>query len=65
MGSTQHRDPWNKGKLVGQKPPRKPKDIWAVPTDGRAAAIPSDRFLAGCSIRACGQEWIWCVSSPD
>ena len=52
-------------KLVGQKPPRKPKDIWAVPTDGRAAAIPSDRFLAGCSIRACGQEWIWCVNSPD
>lgn len=24
-----HR-PWNKGKLVGQKPPLKPKDIWAI-----------------------------------
>jgi integrase len=23
-------EPWNKGKLVGQKPPLKPKDIWAV-----------------------------------
>ena len=22
--------PWNKGKLVGQKPPLKPKDIWAI-----------------------------------
>ena len=22
--------PWNKGKLVGQKPPVKPKEIWAV-----------------------------------
>ncbi len=30
MESTQHREPWNKGKLVGQKPPLKPKDIWAI-----------------------------------
>lgn len=30
MTSTQHREPWNKGKLVGQKPPLKPKDIWAI-----------------------------------
>ena len=26
MKSTQHREPWNEGKLVGQKPPLKPKD---------------------------------------
>lgn len=25
-----HRTPWNKGKLVGQKAPFKPKDIWAL-----------------------------------
>ena len=25
-----HREVWNKGKLVGQKPPVKPKDIWAI-----------------------------------
>ena len=30
MESTQHREPWNKGKLIGQKPPLKPKDIWAI-----------------------------------
>ena len=30
MESTQHREPWNKGKLVGQNPPLKPKDIWAI-----------------------------------
>ena len=30
METTQHRDPWNKGKLIGQKPPLKPKDIWAI-----------------------------------
>ncbi|EEG09669.1 tyrosine-type recombinase/integrase [Pseudogulbenkiania ferrooxidans] len=30
MESTRFREPWNKGKLVGQKPPLKPKDIWAI-----------------------------------
>ena len=30
MESNQHREPWNKGKQVGQKPPLKPKDIWAI-----------------------------------
>ena len=30
MEATQQREPWNKGKLVGQKPPLKPKDIWAI-----------------------------------
>lgn len=29
METTISREPWNKGKLVGQKPPLKPKDIWA------------------------------------
>jgi integrase len=30
MEFTQHREPWNKGKLVGQKRPLRPKDIWAI-----------------------------------
>jgi len=30
MESIQKREAWNKGKLVGQKPPLKPKDIWAI-----------------------------------
>ena len=30
MEANQSREPWNKGKLVGQKPPHKPKDIWAI-----------------------------------
>ena len=25
-----HREPWNKGKIVGQKVPFKPKDIWTL-----------------------------------
>src|SRR5215471_5081373 len=27
---TPHREPWNKGKLVGQKAPFKLKEIWAI-----------------------------------
>lgn len=23
--------PWNKGKVAGQKPPLKPREVWAVP----------------------------------
>ena len=29
-GNTIHREPWNKGKIVGQKAPFKVKDIWAL-----------------------------------
>ena len=28
--ATQHKEPWNKGKLTGQKAPLKLKDIWAI-----------------------------------
>lgn len=30
MKSIDKREAWNKDKLVGQKPPLKPKDIWAI-----------------------------------
>jgi hypothetical protein len=30
MKTEQSREAWNKGKLVGQKPPLKPKDVWAI-----------------------------------
>lgn len=30
MENIPQRQAWNKGKLVGQKPPLKPKDIWAI-----------------------------------
>ncbi len=26
------REPWNKGKLIGQKPPLQPKHVWAIRT---------------------------------
>jgi hypothetical protein len=27
-----HRSPWNKGKLIGSKPPLRTKDVWSVRT---------------------------------
>ena len=57
--------PWNKGRLVGQKPPLKPKDIWAIRTrlqlDQRARELALfnlaiDSKLRGCdlvSLRVC------------
>jgi integrase len=30
MEASYHYEPWNKGRLVGKKPPLKPKDIWAI-----------------------------------
>ena len=30
METINKREDWNKGKLVGQKPPLKPEDIWAI-----------------------------------
>lgn len=30
METSLQKSPWNKGRLVGQKPPLKLKDIWAI-----------------------------------
>ena len=30
METIHNPEAWNKGKLIGQKPPLKPKDIWAI-----------------------------------
>jgi hypothetical protein len=39
MPSTPRRQPWNKGKLIGQKPLLRPKHVWSIRTrpqmDGR------------------------------
>jgi len=29
---TQHREPWNKGKLIGAKPPLRSKHVWCIRT---------------------------------
>ena len=39
VATTSSRTPWNKGKLVGAKPPLRPKHVWSIRTklqvDGR------------------------------
>jgi len=41
------REPWNKGKLIGQKPPLRPKHVWSIRTrlqmEGRTRACNPDR----------------------
>jgi len=32
MPSKPRRGPWNKGKLIGQKPPLRPKHVWSIRT---------------------------------
>ena len=31
--------PWNKGKIVGAKPPLRPKHVWSIRTHPAAAAL--------------------------
>ena len=61
MPSKPRPEPWNKGKLIGQKPPLRPKHIWAIRTrlqiDGRTRDLAMfnlaiDRKLRGCDVVA-------------
>lgn len=57
MEANLSREPWNKGKLVGQKPSLKPKNIWAIRIrlqnehhvrDLAMFNLATDRKLRGC-----------------
>jgi len=52
-----HREPWNKGKLVGQKAPLKPKDIWAIRTrlqmQGRVRELAMSDLGIDSKLRGC------------
>ena len=45
LSTSQHREPWNKGKLVGQKAPFKLKEIWAIRTRLQMAGRSRDLAL--------------------
>ena len=32
ISQASRREPWNKGKLIGQKPPLRPKHLWSIRT---------------------------------
>src|SRR5262247_1190269 len=55
------RTPWNKGKLIGAKPPLRPKHVWSIRTrlmvEGRARELAMfnlaiDSKLRGCDVMA-------------
>jgi integrase len=59
--ATQPRQPWNKGKLIGQKPPLQPKHVWSIRTKLQIAGrtrdlamfnLAIDSKLRGCDVVA-------------
>ena len=54
---TQRKEPWNKGKIIGQKPPLKLKEIWTIRIHLQQQANPRDLALFNLAIdsklRAC------------
>lgn len=49
--------PWNKGKIIGQKPPLKPKHVWAIRTrlqmDGRIRDLEMFNLAIDSKLRGC------------
>ncbi len=45
ISTSQHREPWNKGKVVGQKAPFKLKGTWAIRTRLQMAGRSRDLAL--------------------
>jgi hypothetical protein len=60
MEVIEKRDAWNKGKLVGQKPPLKPKDIWANASAFAAKSTSSNEPMRPYSTR----RQRYCARSP-
>ena len=65
MSSMPRREPWNKGKLIGQKPPLRPKHVWSIRTrlqmEGRTRDLAMfnlaiDSKLRGCDVVALRAE---------
>jgi hypothetical protein len=61
MSPRPEREPWNKGKLIGQKPPLRPKHVWSIRTrlqiEGRTRDwamfnLAIDSKLRGCDVVA-------------
>ena len=57
MSSTSRREPWNKGKLIGQKPPLRPKHVWSIRTrlqmEGRTRDLAMFNLAIDSKLRGC------------
>ena len=51
------REPWNKGKFTGAKPPLRPKHVWSIRSklqaDGRARDLAMFNLAIDSKLRAC------------
>ena len=56
--ATNNHQPWNKGKLVGQKAPLRLRDIWAIRVRlqlaDRVRDLAIDSKLRACDLTSCG-----------
>jgi len=61
------REPWNKGKLVGQKAPLKLKEIWAIRVRLQLAGRHRDLALFNLAIdsKLRAATWLSCVSETS
>ena len=57
VASISKRTPWNKGKLIGAKPPLRPKHVWSIRTklqvDGRARDLAMFNLAIDSKLRGC------------
>src|SRR5215469_7832485 len=57
MSSKPRRAPWNKGKLIGQKPPLRPKHVWSIRTrlqmEGRLRDLAMFNLSIDSKLRRC------------
>ena len=55
--SVSRREPWNKGKLIGQKPPLRPKHVWSIRTrlqiEGRTRDLAMFNLAIDSKLRGC------------
>ena len=55
--STPQRTPWNKGKLIGTKPPLRPKEVWSIRTklhiEGRILELVLFNLAIDSKLRGC------------
>jgi hypothetical protein len=51
------REPWNKGKVIGAKPPLRPKHVWSIRTklqvDGRIRDLALFNLAIDSKLRGC------------
>jgi len=55
--SKPRRESWNKGKLIGQKPPLRPKHVWSIRTrlqiEGRTQDLAMFNLAIDSKLRGC------------